>query len=137
MQTTPFIRQAVAAVSAALLMAPAAFAAAPSQAKAQYEKDRAACLAGKTNQSQHDCLYEAQSVYNEARSGKLHGDDPATLAANALRRCQVQPAGPDRDACEKLVRGEGTTSGSVDAGGVLKELVTVTEMPAPGETAPR
>ncbi len=135
MKTTPFTRHCLAGLTAALLIAPAAFAAPPSSAAATYQKDRADCMAGNTNQSRHDCLYEAQSAYNEARSGKLRSDDPKTLMENALQRCQVQPPGDDRMACERLARGQGYTSGSVEAGGDLKEIITV--KPAPGTAAKR
>jgi hypothetical protein len=47
------------------------------------------------------------------------------LSDNAQQRCQAQAAGPDRLACERMVQGEGTVSGTVAAGGELHELTTV------------
>jgi hypothetical protein len=47
------------------------------------------------------------------------------LSDNAQQRCQAQAAGPDRLACERMAQGAGTVSGSVAAGGELRELTTV------------
>ncbi len=120
--TATFARRCLGGMAAALLIAPA-FAQEMSP-QATYDKARAACMAGDTNQSKQDCLREAQSAYNEARAGKLRGTDPKVLTDNATQRCQVHK-GADREACERLARGEGNSAGSVQAGGVLKELVTV------------
>lgn len=135
MKTTPFARHCLASLAAALLIAPAAYAGQTS-AEATYQKERAQCYDGTSHQSRHDCLYEAQSAYNEARNGKLHSDDAQTLAQNAIQRCQVQPAGDERTACLRMARGRGYTSGSVEDGGVLKEVVTVKVGPVPPTPTP-
>lgn len=46
-----------------------------------YQQERANCLAGKTQQSQADCLYEARSVLRDRRAGGLEpGESPAAIA---------------------------------------------------------
>jgi hypothetical protein len=100
----------------------------------QYERERAACLQGQTNQPRNVCLREAGAAYTQARQGKLISPDdrPEQWAANALKRCQAQPQ-EDREMCERRVR-EGQVVGSVEAGGQLTTLtVRSTDIPrSPG-----
>lgn len=80
---------------------------------------------------------ESAAARAEARRGTLAVGDPAQWQANALLRCQRHPAGDERAACERMVRGEGTQSGSVEEGGIFRELVTRTVEPAPAASAPQ
>ena len=93
---------------------------------AQYRSERAVCLSGQSNQDRATCLKEASAARAEARR---HGLDTssAPVAQNATARCTALPSG-DRGDCERRMRGEGTVSGSVREGGLLRELTT--EMPA-------
>jgi hypothetical protein len=119
---------AVTLVLAAALSPMFADAAAPApegSPEANYRSERADCLAGRTQQDQKTCLYEAVSARDAARKGLLTTETPEELVESAKRRCQVQPAGPDRVACERMAQGEGTVSGSVAAGGEMRELTTV------------
>lgn len=126
-----------AAVMAAgvLALAGAAHAAGPQPKnvdplRLQYERERAHCVTGQTSEPRDICLREAAAAYAQARRGKLAtpGDGPEQWAANALRRCQSQPA-EDREMCERRVR-EGQVSGSVQAGGQLTTLtVRSTDIP--------
>ncbi len=93
--------------------------------EAVYQSDRADCLAGRTQQDQKTCLYEAASARDAARKGLLTTEAPQVLRDNLQQRCQAQPEGPERVACDRLAQGEGTVSGSVAAGGELRELTTV------------
>ena len=95
-----------------------------------YETDRAACLSGRTQQDRETCLYEARSVLAQSRAGTITTAPAQTLAANALLRCQVHTVAADRSDCERMVRGEGETKGSVAAGGEVKSLTTRTIEPA-------
>lgn len=95
-----------------------------------YQQYRADCLAGRTHQDRATCLREAGAALQEARRGGLESGSSSTWQQNALQRCQRQPA-EERAACERLARGEGTTSGSVEGGGVIKEVVTRTVGPTP------
>ena len=113
---------------AAVLTPMFAKAAAPAPAgspEAIYQRDRADCLAGRTQQSQKNCLIEAASARGAARKGLLTTETPQVLRYNLQQRCLVQPEGPDRAVCERMAHGEGTATGSVAAGGELRELTTV------------
>jgi hypothetical protein len=100
----------------------------------QYERERADCTTGKTQQPRDTCLHEAAAAYAQARRGTLvsKGDSAEQWAANALKRCEVQPA-EERGLCERRVR-EGDVLGSVEAGGQIKSLtIRSTDIPkAPG-----
>ncbi len=116
---------AMLAIGAAPLVVTAGTAAhAGSSAEAAYQRERAACLAGQTSQDRTTCLKEAGAALAEARRGTLdRGQSNAERAQNKLQRCQLQPPNQRTD-CERLARGEGSTQGSVEGGGVIKELVT-------------
>jgi hypothetical protein len=86
------------------------------------ERERAACLTGRTPQDQATCLKEADNAAAEKRKGTL--DTQGNLTANALKRCNVL-TGEERAACEARVLGYGNTSGSVAGGGVIREVETV------------
>jgi len=99
----------------------AAMAANNSQdANARYQAERAACMNGQSNQPRATCLREAGAALQESRRGHLT-DDQTADQQNALLRCNALPV-DDRDACQRRINGEGTTSGSVLEGGVLREL---------------
>jgi len=123
---------------AALLALCSAAQAAPARKvdplRMQYERERADCITGKTNQPRNVCLREAVAAYALARQGKLvsPGDSSDQWQVNALKRCEAQ-RGEDRTLCERRVR-EGEAVGSVEAGGQLKSLtVRSTDIPkAPG-----
>jgi len=93
-----------------------------------YQEELAMCA--HLPQDRAACQREAGAARDAARKGQL-----ASLpdySANALARCaSVPPA--DRTACEARVTGTGQTSvqGSVMGGGVIRETVTTTVMPAP------
>jgi hypothetical protein len=130
---------AVTLVLAAALSPVFAEAASPpaGSAEAVYQSERADCLAGRTQQDQKTCLYEAVSARDAARKGLLTSETPQVLNDNAQQRCMAQPAGPDRVACERMAQGEGTVSGSVAAGGELHELTTVVPPKKAGKRARR
>ncbi|MBP6895397.1 MAG: hypothetical protein ACLGJD_12850 [Gammaproteobacteria bacterium] len=77
------------------------------------------------------CRREAGAAREEARRGGLTTPVEGNAGANAMARCQLQPAA-DRADCEARVRGSGagttTTEGSVMGGGIIRE--TVTPIPA-------
>lgn len=93
-----------------------------SSAQSIYQQDRAACMSGQTNQDRATCLREAGAALQEARRGGLD-DRQGEYERNRLLRCDSQPA-EDRQDCVRRMSGEGTTSGSVAGGGILRELVT-------------
>jgi hypothetical protein len=90
----------------------------------RYQVERANCYNGRSNEDGATCLKEANAALAEDRKGKL--SVPGTpYQKNATLRCQALPA-TDKADCERRVHGEGTVSGSVEAGGVLHELVVQT-----------
>ena len=114
-----------------------AFAADPvrnTDADAKYQRERAACMAGQTtNEDRATCLREAAAARDEARKGNLTSGD-GQLRKNAKDRCKVL-SGDERADCIARMNGEGTTSGSVGGGGILREKVTI--VPGkPAEPAP-
>ncbi len=103
------------------------------EAREQYLRERAACLSGESIEPRDTCLREAAAAYAEARRGNLGNEDPGQLAANALARCAVRP--PDQKSmCERMVRGEGTVTGSVRDGGFVREIVVPVGKEAPPAT---
>ena len=96
-------------------------AAAVDEADATYHRDRAACM-NMSSQDRAACLKEAAAARAEIKRGRL-GDNnsQAQYERNALMRCNTLPA-DDRDACQRRMHGEGTTSGSVEGGGIYREL---------------
>ena len=114
---TAFTTFSVGAISAT--------APAPTPAEQRYQQDRANCLAGKTAESQQTCLKEAGAALQASRQHDLKSGDPAQLAVNERKRCEPL-SGDDRKACLARAAGMDTTvSGSVAAGGQLKETVQV------------
>jgi hypothetical protein len=92
-------------------------------ASGSYQHEVQSCLAGKTQQDQATCLREARNAQADKRRGVLDNAG-GNFQANATTRCDVL-TGEDKAACQARVMGYGNTSGSVAAGGVLREVETV------------
>ena len=105
----------------------------PVAAQARYERERERCLAGRSQEDQKTCLREAGAALQAARQHQLTTDSPDQLAANARQRCDPLPPDDKKD-CLARMNGEGTVTGSIAGGGLLRELVTV--VPAPAQPAP-
>jgi hypothetical protein len=103
---------------------------------AQYQRDRQACVAKQGSVgSREACLREAGAVRQAARRGALANDiSPAELRRNALARCEVHQDAVDRAACQRMTEGEGASQGSVEAGGILRETITVIQPSPQAET---
>jgi hypothetical protein len=121
-----------AVASAALLVVAPAEAAPASNATAaatlRYQQDRATCISGKASEDRATCLKEVEAAFAEAKHGglKVEGDSgrPDAWEANAKKRCVDLPA-EESKACMARMQGAGSSSGSVEGGGILRELVTV------------
>ncbi|HSW16790.1 MAG TPA: hypothetical protein VLJ86_06150 [Ramlibacter sp.] len=111
------------AASASILFAAGASAAKVSEAQLRYQEERAVCMSGASNQDRATCLREASAALGEAKRGNLTAGD---LAHGRMVRCDALPA-QDRQDCVMRMQGQGTTSGSAQQGGVLREL----ERPVP------
>jgi len=98
-----------------------AHALAVSDAQATYNRDRADCMKLSAGE-RPTCLREAGAALQEAKRGGLTNEQ-AQLEKNRLARCDTQPA-QDRDECVRRMN-EGTTTGSVKEGAVVRELRTV------------
>ena len=79
-------------------------------------------MSGKTSQDRATCLQEASAALQESGRGNLN-DGQSDFERNRLLRCEKQPP-EDRQDCVRRMSGEARTSGSVEGGGVLRELVT-------------
>jgi len=94
-----------------------------------YQQERAACLNGQSQQDQATCLKEAGAARGEAKRGNLN-DGATSYQQNAQMRCNALPPA-DYDDCIRRAQGQGTVSGSVGGGGVVKETVTIVPAPMP------
>jgi hypothetical protein len=108
-------------------IAPAGAAGAPklSEAEATYRQERARCLRDESGQDRPTCLKEAAAARQEAVRDGLRKPRDTNLSRNATQRCDAQPAA-DRDACVQRILGAGTTRGSVQGGGLIRESETPT-----------
>ena len=115
-----------------LASAPAAAAAKQTVAQRQAgaEGGRAGCRYGLSNAGPGACLSKAEYELTESRQSALD-KDPAQYRRNALMRCDGLK-GDDKQDCVKRIDGQGTTTGSVEGGGIYRELKTrvVGEVPA-------
>ena len=109
-------------------------AASHTPAEQRYQQDRANCLAGKTAESQKTCLKEAGAALQAARQHDLKSPSPAQVAANERKRCESLSGDEKTDCLKRAANIDTTTSGSVAAGGDIKETVTV--IPGTPGTAP-
>ena len=93
-----------------------------SAAKERYQEERARCMQS-ASEDQKACLREAGAALQASRRGQLD-EDGAQFEKNRLTRCAYLPDA-DRQDCERRMRGEGTVSGSVESGGIYRELRTI------------
>jgi hypothetical protein len=73
-------------------------------------------------QSHHHRRLEARNALAEARRQLLSDTTANLFEKNQFKRCRVFK-GDDREACEARVRDEGSSTGSVQSGGILREVV--------------
>ena len=95
-------------------------------AHARYEQERQKCMTNNTQDSLATCLREAGAAQDAARKGQLSNPGPQA-ADNATQRCSVFQNADEQAECVRRV--QGPASGSVSAGGVLRESVTTTVLP--------
>lgn len=96
----------------------------PQSPDAQYQVERDDCFDVRSNEDGATCLKEANAALAENRKGKLAVSN-VPYHKNAILRCQGLPAA-DKSDCVRRMHGEGSVSGSVEAGGILRELVVQT-----------
>ncbi len=104
---------------------------------AKFEQDKANCLATKAGAERTVCLNQATRARTSARNAPIYDD--ATYRHNKFDRCRVLSGDEARD-CFARMKGEGTTSGSVEGGGIYREKVTIevgaVPTPTPAASAP-
>lgn len=113
---------ALLAASASFMSANASAADSSSDIASRYRAEAAACSNGTSNQDRATCLQEAGAARSAAKNGQMNQREH-DYRQNALKRCDAVPAG-QRDECIRMRSGEGTSSGSVGSGGIIREIVT-------------
>jgi hypothetical protein len=88
-----------------------------------YLQERARCD-GLSGDDRKTCLREAGAAQYEARRGTL-SDQQADFEQNRFARCEFHKRADEREYCLRRMRGEGTVSGSVEGGGLLRELTVI------------
>ena len=104
-----------------------------SDAQRRYQQERAVCMSGQSNQDRATCLKEAGAALEEARRDNLGTATAGELGQNQMLRCNALPAA-DREDCARRMQGEGATTGSIQQGGLMREL---SRPVAPGQNQPR
>ena len=123
-----FITPALTAVLLAASASAMAQAPAPSgDARARYEQEREKCMTNNTQDSLATCLREANNALDASRKGQLSNPGPAA-SDNATQRCEAFQTAAEQAECVR--RTQSSVSGSVSGGGVLRESVTTTVIPA-------
>jgi len=93
-----------------------------SEIHARYLEDRAQCMRITSADERKTCLREAGAAQAEARRGTL-GEKQADYERNRLARCAYYKDPTERGYCERRMRGDGTVSGSVEEGAIVRSLV--------------
>jgi hypothetical protein len=93
----------------------------PDELTARYQQDLAECEAQQATHDLAACRLEARNALAEAKRNLLSETTANLFEKNQFKRCRVFK-GEDREACEARVRGEGGSTGSVQSGGILREL---------------
>jgi hypothetical protein len=97
--------------------------------EANYQAARSACQAMAVPADRTNCLRDAGAARAQALRTGPSSTSAEQLQRNALQRCQAHKSAEDQATCERMARGDGNTSGSVEGGGVIRELTT--QVPAP------
>jgi hypothetical protein len=88
----------------------------------RYLQDRTQCMQITSTEARKTCLREAGAAQTEARRGALN-EPQENYEKNRLARCSYYTDPKERGYCERRMRGEGTVSGSVEEGAILRSLV--------------
>lgn len=97
--------------------------------EANYQAARSTCQAMAVPADRTNCLRDAGAARAQALRTGPSSTSAEQLQRNALQRCQAHKSAEDQAICERMARGDGNTSGSVESGGVIRELTT--QVPAP------
>jgi hypothetical protein len=100
---------------------------------ARYHQDLTECEAQQATQDLAACRLEARNALAEAKRNLLNDTTANLFEKNQFKRCRVFK-GDDREACEARVRGDGSSMGSVQSGGIFREVTR--PVPPDPATAP-
>jgi hypothetical protein len=101
------------------------------EARKAFQAERARCQSDPAVLDRAACVREAGAAYEEEKAGRLAaGTD---FEQNRLARCDVHKDQAEHDYCLRRMKGEGTVSGSVEGGGILRELTVVLPADDKGE----
>jgi hypothetical protein len=133
-----YLKTLAIGIASTTLMVAGAQAATTEAAGSIDARERADCEAGRSTQDRATCLKEAGAAARERKRNGLANVGSARL--NATERCKPLPV---EDKADCLARIEGpaspnqqvTTSGSVAAGGVIRETKTTTVGPTAASPA--
>lgn len=118
--------------SAALAIALPAWAATgtdKASIEANYQAARTTCQSMGVKEDRTNCLRDAGAARAQALRQGPSSTSREQLKRNAMQRCQAHKSAEDQAICERMALGDGSTSGSVERGGMIRELTT--QMPAP------
>jgi len=126
------LRKTVAMLSVAaagLLITSAALAAGASgksnaELDAQYQREKAVCTSGQSNQDKATCLREAGAAYQQAKQGSLQTNQSQQYSRNAIERCKSLPTQDQAD-CQRRIDNPTEVDGNALSGGILRKEVTV------------
>jgi hypothetical protein len=99
------------------------------QLAARNRQERADCLSVQEAGARADCVRDANVAYGHQKRNRATDIDPP-FAKNVTRRCDALSGDENRD-CLARMDGQGKTSGSVEDGGIYRELVVFETMAAP------
>jgi Ni/Co efflux regulator RcnB len=88
------------------------------QAQGAYQQERSRCDGAVEDRKA--CVREAGAAQQESKAGKL-ADANSNFEGNKIERCTYLK-GDDKGYCIRRMNGEGTVSGSVEGGGIYREL---------------
>lgn len=110
-----------------LLAVTAATAQIAIDASGNYEQEVQSCRSGKTPQTKATCLEEARNAQADKKQSKT--TLKADLETNAMARCEPL-AVDDKAACRARMMGQGSSTGSVAGGGILRTFTSVETLKA-------
>lgn len=83
------------------------------------KSELAACKNGASQQDSATCMKEVRNAQAAKRAGKLETN--TDYAANALKRCEAFKDASEQSACQARIMNTAGATGSVAAGGVLRQ----------------
>ena len=93
-----------------------------SELQARYQQDLRECEVAQSTQDLTACRLEARNAWAEAKRDLLDDAPGTSYEKNQFKRCRAFK-GDDRAACIARLRGEGSSTGDVSSGGILREIV--------------